>query len=237
MKQTAQLRGLLVHYQTMLNQEEYESFAREVDRLLKHYHDVLIEYPAGVARAQKIHELVEEQITASSHIKTTCQKGCGACCHLEVEITEDDAALMALSIVEQGLPYDEERLAEQAGRERLDEKWNLGAVKANRCVMLGEGNACSNYAYRPTVCRKHSVTSDPALCSTLGASPVPRLIPLNEIILSAAINLPQNNFGALPKMLAQAMKQIKDVRDMHKLDFTEEVAEVKTPAIGTETEL
>jgi|GEM_PF-1406307 Predicted Fe-S-cluster oxidoreductase len=229
MKQTAQLRGLLSHYQTLLNEEEFSSFSREVDRLLKHYYDVLVEYPAGVARAQKIHELVEEQISASAHIKTTCQKGCGACCHLEVEITEDDAALMALSIVEQGLPYDEGRLQEQASRERLDEKWNAGAVKANRCVMLGADNACSNYAYRPTVCRKHSVTSDPALCSTLGAQPVPRLIPLNEIILSAAINLPQNNFGALPKMLAHALKQIKDVRDMHKLDFAgEEVTAAAT---------
>ncbi|MNJ96846.1 Flagellin N-methylase [compost metagenome] len=225
MKQTAQLRGLLSHYQTLLSPEEYQSFSQEVDRLLKHYYEVLNAHPPGIARAQKIHELVEEQVAASSHIKTSCQKGCGACCHLEVEITEDDAALMALSIVEQNLQFDEASLEEQSQRERLDPKWNQGAVKSNRCVMLGADNACRNYDFRPTVCRKHSVTSPAIDCSTLGATPVPRLIPMNEIILSAAINLPQNNFGALPKMLASALNQLKEVRHMHQLDFKETPAE------------
>lgn len=238
MKQTAQLRGLLSHYQTLLNSDEYESFSREVDRLLKHYFDILNELPAGGARAQKVHELVEEQIAANAHIKTACQKGCAACCHLEIEITEDDAALLALSIVEQDLKIDEERLSDQANRERLDEKWAQGAVKSNRCVMLGEDNACRNYSYRPTVCRKHSVTSPAEDCSTLGANPVPRLVPMNEIILSAAINLPQNNFGALPKMLSHALKQIKDVRDMHKLSFAgEETAAETAQAASPEPEL
>jgi Fe-S-cluster containining protein len=237
MKQTAQLRGLLAHYKTLLNTEEYESFSREVDRLLKHYFDVLNEFPAGVFRAQKIHELIEEQVAAAEHIKTSCQKGCGACCHLEVEITEDDAALMALSIIEKELKYDEAALAELAQRERLDPKWAQGAVKANRCIMLGDDNACRNYQHRPTVCRKHSVTSPKEDCETLGASPVPRLIPLNEIIMSAAINLPQNNFGAMPKMLAHALQQIKEVRDMHKLTFTEDVVETAVPAPVAESEL
>jgi Fe-S-cluster containining protein len=233
MKKTAQLRGLLAQYQTLLPVEEYESFSREVDRLLLHYFEILNAFNPGAERAKKTQELIEEQIAKNSHIQTSCQKGCGACCHLEVEITEDDAALMALSITANNLPYNQDSLIKQAQRDRLDPLWAQGAVKTNRCVMLGADNACGNYENRPSVCRKHSVVSPAQDCETIGASPVPRLIPLNEIILSAAINLPQNNFGSLPKLLNQALEKINNVNNVHTLDFVgEELVKTVTPLVS-----
>jgi uncharacterized protein len=223
MKTTPQLRNLLSVYQTTLTPEEFASFEREVNRLLHHYHDLLATYRPGVERATVTHELIEEQISMSSHIKTSCQKGCGACCHLEVEISEDDADRLAKSILQQGLQIDEERLQEQAGRARLDSRWAQGTVTANRCVLLGDDKACRNYENRPAVCRKHSVVSPASDCETLGANPIPRLIPLNEIIISAAISQEGNQFGSLPKMLAAALARLRDVQKIHTLDFKDRV--------------
>ncbi len=218
---TPQLRALLTVYKTTLTPEEFASFECEVDRLLNHYHDLLATYRPGAERATVTHELIEEQIALSSHIKTTCQRGCSACCHLEVEISEDDADRLARSLLQQGIEIDEERLQTQARRERLDPQWAQGAVKSNRCVLLGDDNACRNYENRPGVCRKHSVVTPVSECETLGGNPVPRLIPLNEIIISSAISQVGNQFGALPKMLAAALTRLRDVQKIHNMDFND----------------
>jgi Fe-S-cluster containining protein len=222
MKKTRQLQNILASYQQTLSIVEFQSFSQEVDRLLAHYAEILGAYKAGAERAHITQQLIEEQNLASSHIKTSCQKGCGACCHLEVEITEDDADLLARSILRQNLPYDKERLQEQASRPRLDARWSQGVQTSNRCVMLGADNACSNYADRPTICRKHSVTSPAELCSVVGASPVPLLAPMNEIIMSAAISFAGNEFGSLPKMLNAALRRIQEQESVHQLEFTED---------------
>lgn len=228
MKMTAQLRNLLAIYKTTLNQEEYESFEREVNRLLAYYYDLLAAYRPGAERAIVAHDLIEEQIALSSHIKTSCQKGCSACCHLEVEISEDDADRLARSILQRGLQIDAKRLEDQAARERLNPQWSQGAIASNRCVLLGDDNACRDYENRPSVCRKHSVVSPAVDCETLGANPVPRLIPLNEIIISAAINQEGQQFGSLPKMLSAALTRLRDVQKIHTLDF-KEGAQSNTP--------
>ncbi|MBC7370469.1 MAG: YkgJ family cysteine cluster protein [Bdellovibrionaceae bacterium] len=221
MKKNRQLQALLSNYESSLNAEEYESFVREVTRLQNHYFDILNSYRAGAERAQTTQLLIEEQNLQNAHIKTSCQKGCGACCHLEVEITADDADLLARSILTNNIPYDKVRLALQADRPRLDPEWSKGPVTENRCVMLGADNACGNYENRPTICRKHSVTSPAELCSTLGASPAPLIVPMNEIILSAALSLDNNEFGSLPKMLSAAMKRLQPLEEIRALDFEE----------------
>jgi Fe-S-cluster containining protein len=225
MKKTPQLRNLLINYQATLSESEFQSFEREVDRLLNHYFRILSSCRAGAERAQVAQALIDEQVKMNSHIKTSCRKGCGACCHLEVEITEDDADLLAHSILNQNLKIDEDRLQELAERTRLDKKWAMGAVSSNRCILLGADNTCRDYENRPSVCRKHAVTSPAEDCSTLGATPVPLLIPMNEIILSAALGQSKNNFGALPKMLTAALAKIRvevrPVESLHRLDFKE----------------
>lgn len=200
MLKTPQLRNLLSNYQSLLAVDEFASFEREVDRLLLHYCEILAVLTPGEQRGRKVHELLHEQEVASAHIKTSCQKGCGACCHLEVEITRDDAVILADSIA-QGMVVDYSRLRELSSRVRLDKAWEQGYVSSNRCVFLGADNACRNYENRPAVCRKHSVVSPLMECEKVGGHPIPKLMPLAEIILSAAANQIGNEFGALPKML------------------------------------
>lgn len=210
MKMTPHLKAILSQYKEILSEEEFASFDREVSRLLHHYSDALGKLTAGAERGRQVHALINEQEELSSHIKTTCQKGCGACCHLEVEITRDDAIILADSLaagMADGLPVDMEKLYLLSLRQRLDSAWKKGAVSANRCVFLGADNACRNYHNRPTVCRKHSVISAVEECEKIGGQPVPKLMPVAEIILSAAINQSNNEFGSLAKMLQTVLDE------------------------------
>lgn len=206
MKKTGQLRALLDQYHQILNEEEFSSFEKEVLRLLSHYSALLAKYPAGASRGRKVQALIDEQVELSAHIKTTCQKGCGACCHLEVEITRDDAEILADSIAS-GIGVSSDDLLQLAQRQRLDSEWTKGAVPSNRCVFLGPDNACRNYENRPSVCRKHSVVSPVIECEKPGGTPIPKVMPLAEIILSAAINQNHNDFAALPKMLQRVLDE------------------------------
>ena len=205
MIKTPHLKSILLQYKEILSPEELTSFENEVQRLLLHYIAVLSELPPGAARGRKVHELIGEQEQLSSHIKTSCQRGCGACCHLEVEITRDDAMVLAESLAT--IEIDQGRLRRLSGRERLDSAWARGVVGDNRCVFLGEDNACRNYENRPTVCRKHSVISPAIECEKVGGQPVPKIIPMAEIIMSAAVNLPENDFGSLAKMLQKVLDE------------------------------
>lgn len=205
---TPHLKSILAQYKDILSSDELLSFKNEVDRLLNHYLVILSEFPAGVERGKKVHALIEEQEQLSSHIKTSCQRGCGACCHLEVEITLDDAMVLAKSL-EDGVDIDRAQLRSLSVRERLDSAWTRGVVISNRCVFLGADSACRNYENRPTVCRKHSVISPAIECEKVGGQPVPKLIPMAEIIMSAAINLPDNQYGSLAKMLQKVLDEQK----------------------------
>ncbi|MGE5087391.1 MAG: YkgJ family cysteine cluster protein [Bacillota bacterium] len=214
MNKTPHLRSILAQYNDILSQEEFLSFEKEVERLLNHYFAVLSDIPAGAERGRKVHDLIEEQEQLSSHIKTSCQRGCGACCHLEVEITRDDAVVLASSL-DAGVEIDYAKLRNLSLRKRLDSEWARGVVKSNRCVFLGEDNACRNYQNRPTVCRKHSVISPAVECEKIGGQPVPKLIPVAEIIMSAAINLPDNQYGSLAKMLQMVLDEQKALSSSH----------------------
>ena len=201
---TPQLKNLLAQYKIILKNEDFTSFENEVQRLLRHYTDHINGFKPGVERGREVHRLIEEQVELNSQISISCQKGCGSCCQLEIEITSDDAAVLAQSVYS-GVRIDNERLNEQAQRPRLDEKWARGFVEENRCVFLGADNACSNYPNRPSVCRKHSVISPVKECDTLGGSPIPRVLPIAEIIISVVINFADVSFGSLPKMLKSAL--------------------------------
>jgi Fe-S-cluster containining protein len=232
LKKTALLTHFLKLHESNLPETEYQDLLAETDRLIQVHMDILGQYQAGATRAQRTQELIDQQNLNYSHVAVSCAKGCGACCHLEVEIMEDDADRLAEAILSRGLSIDEERLRDQASRPRQDAAWAKGAVPANRCVMLDENNGCRVYDSRPSTCRKHAVITPAENCEVLGATPVPRLIPMNEIIMSASINLPGHQFGSYSKLLSKALEKRRNIEQVHALSFVEdpvkavEVAEV-----------
>jgi hypothetical protein len=111
-----------------------------------------------------------------------CKAGCTACCHIELEVSEDEAALMIQYCQDNGIGIDLEYLTKQSatGRKTFSE--------LSRCVFLKD-NLCSIYPVRPIACRKHWVRSDPALCdSSLDIiREVDRYFDINSEILSSAL--------------------------------------------------
>ncbi|MGZ3748167.1 MAG: YkgJ family cysteine cluster protein [Pseudobdellovibrionaceae bacterium] len=237
MKKTNLLKNFLFQQEALISADEYRQLSEEVDRLIQKFMLELKAMPPGVARAQKVHEFIDGQNQSFSHIATSCAKGCGYCCHLEVEITEDDAERLVNAVVDLNISLDLELLEIQSQRERQDESWKRGCIKENRCVMLDENNSCRVYASRPVNCRKHAVVSPVSECSTLGASPVSRIIPMNEIFMSAYISLPNLQFGSLSKLLLRALQKRKDMNQIHNLDFIEPLSAslkvVKEPEVNT----
>lgn len=222
MKKTPLLRDLLEQNKTKISESDFNELVAESERLISVFVNSFSEVPSGAARAAKVHALIEEQNRKFSAPKISCEKGCGFCCHLEVEITEDDAELLANSILSKNLKIDEDLLLQQASRERLDKAWKRGFVAENRCVMLDETNSCRSYEERPSTCRKHAVVSPARECGPRKGSPVPVIIPMSEIIHSAHVNLAGNGVGSLPRLLVRALKRREAVSRIEHLNFIEE---------------
>ncbi len=209
MKKTKLLENLLSQHEASLSAVDFKKLSDEVDRRMDDAFKSISAVPAGIPRAILVQSYIDEKNTEFLNVATTCSQGCGFCCHLEVEITEDDAERLAEAIWNQKIPYSELRLREQSQRTRLDSLWKKGIVPENRCVLLDASNSCRAYGARPTSCRKHVVVSPVSDCETLGASPVSKIVPLNEIYMSAYINLPDVKFASLSKMLRAALAKIE----------------------------
>lgn len=82
---------------------------------------------------------------------TTCEKGCSACCRMDVQLTPFEAEYIALATT---IPLRRSPLT--TGHEAA-------------CPFLSEKGTCSIYNYRPLLCRTYHVLSDPALCNDLDA--------------------------------------------------------------------
>lgn len=211
---TPGLRGLIKQYQTVLNEHEATSFVDEVTRRIEGMMVHLMTFNPGVARGREVQRLVDHEVNAASDLKYSCKKGCGACCHLEVQITSDDADVLRESLSD-GLKIDFHRLRELSERKTRDVLWRAGATPMNRCVFLGADNACRNYENRPAVCRKVLVSSPPELCEIVGANPEPIMIPMAEIILSAALSIEGTKFGSLATMLQASLDQANTLEDQN----------------------
>lgn len=202
---TPQLRTLLRQQQTQLPASEFAEFLVVVRSLFAKYQAHLRESPPGAERARSLHRLMNRELAATATLPITCGRGCAGCCHYEVEVTPDEAALIA-ETVNAGLVIDRERLALQAARERKSPEWRRFNHRDNRCVFLGDDNACRIYEQRPSICRKHVVTTPPANCTTEGAPVAPVQVLLAEILLSTALSLDDREMGSLPRLVAQHLE-------------------------------
>lgn len=201
---TPQLKAMVERYQATLPPEQYAGLIRDLHGMYQKYYAVLGGFSPGPERARAAHRLINAPIQQST-VQPTCAKGCGACCHLEVEITKDEGELLA-QVVEAGVAIERRRLAVQAARTRRSADWGLPIQKDSRCVFLGDDQACRVYESRPAICRKHVVASDPTECMKEGGQPLPILIPMAELVLSAALSQPGNTHGSLSKKLTEALK-------------------------------
>ena len=131
-----------------------------------------------------------------------CKAGCTFCCFIDVDISEDEAAIILDYCNENGIEIDKVYLEKQAavGRKKYSE--------LSRCVFLKEDNLCSIYPVRPIACRKHWVKTDPSLCdfSKNIINQVGGYFDINTEILASAL-LNAENTGRFEKMMLDELKK------------------------------
>ncbi len=202
---TKSFKKFILDYESTLSVSQFEDFVGSL-------HDALIEamidlqkLDRGILRARKLHEMVDQEISQTHHIPASCQKGCSACCHIEVEITSYEAEILA-ELVKKGHVLNPDRWAEQSARTNGDPKWKKGSHDpSNQCLFLSSHGECSIYFHRPVMCRRHSVTSPAQLCKTLDAPITLRYFPRVDLLISAANEDEGLEIGPLAKMLMKKM--------------------------------
>jgi Fe-S-cluster containining protein len=93
------------------------------------------------AKLRQIYALVDE-LTAAAGPYIACGKGCAACCHMNVTISELEAKTIARAAGRNPVQLRESRSHE------------LGEFSGVPCPFLKD-SVCSIYADRPYACRKH----------------------------------------------------------------------------------
>jgi Fe-S-cluster containining protein len=197
---TPQLRALIAGQQRVLPAADFAEMVGTIRRLFEKYTAALGVALAGLERGRALHQMMDAAVASASHVAVSCRRGCCGSCHSEVEITQDEAAVLR-ERVRGGVEIDQGRLETQAARERMSPAWKNFWSTENRCVLLSAEGTCRIYEDRPAVCRRLLVTTPPEACTTAGAALAPVRILLAEVLLSAAISLGDRGFGSLSKML------------------------------------
>lgn len=203
---TPTLRALLAQYQATLPAAHVAEWVEHITSISSGYQAQLEAVPAGAGRARKVHALLAEAMADLGGATPTCAAGCVACCHLEIEVTPEEGALLAARVAA-GHPVDRARLAAQAARERKSPAWASPQAEENRCVFLGPSGRCTVYEDRPAACRKLLVASDPAQCFLPEGAVQAITIPLAEILLSTVISLPGASYASLSKAVTRGLAE------------------------------
>jgi len=202
---TPQLRATLAQYELMLTLPDFADLVGNIRSAFGKYTAKLLEFPPGIERGRALHEMMDKELKAAAPLPISCREGCSGCCHYEVEVTQDEAAILK-KLVRDGFPIDRDRLEKQASRERMSTEWGRFWSPTNRCVFLGENGGCGIYEDRPAICRKHLVTSPANACTTRGGAVAPVQVLMAEILLSAATSLDGATYASLSKMLRAALQ-------------------------------
>lgn len=164
----------------------------------------------GYVVANAFNEQIQEKVdhfvkTNPNGQKITCTKGCSMCCHINVDITEDEASLLYEVMKSDKVQPNYERMEKQISMPVEELKY---ADRA--CMFLGEDDACKVYEYRPSACRKYMVVTEPALCHpvTNKHGKVGRAVDIDSEIIGSGI-LNANKTGSLPKLLKQLIDEEK----------------------------
>lgn len=198
---TKSFKDFIQYYEKTLEPEVFEKFLSSVDHEINLARAEIMSAPEGIERAKKLQDLVETEIEKEKNIKISCFKGCSACCHMEVEITNYESEILA-KLVENGHVVNRDVLKEQSLRELQDKKWTKRlTLPENRCIFLGSDGACSIYENRPVMCRRHSVTTPPINCETMDSELGVRFFPRVDLLITAANEDPKLRIGPLAKML------------------------------------
>lgn len=186
--------------------------------IYKEYLD-LKRLPGGSARARIIHKRIDKAIAGkfrtdpdTKSITCTHCPILGACCHINTDITKDEAELLAQRIRE-GVQIDMKRLEMQANingegsdKDRVD-SWGTLSFEERACIFLAKDGKCNVYDDRPAACRKWFVAEKEPTCGDIDSGGMIYVFHWAEIIASAALNLQSKESGRLPNLILRELKK------------------------------
>lgn len=201
-----------VALRTYLKLKEYPQFLRFTQAIIT----TLGRMIRPIERARFVHEMIDHEMTElfkneAVQRLTACKKGCAACCHTQVSVTEDEADLLAKRVMD-GAALNWANLYKQKNAgDKFQEFMNI-SYNERRCVFLKDDQTCSVYEDRPSVCRTNAVVGTKEQCDTQNGQMQTQQI-LNTynadmIIMGAYINSHEN--GALPNMLWKKLQEKSD---------------------------
>jgi len=112
-----------------------------------------------------VHALIDEVMVRSNR-ENSCKKGCAFCCHINVDVTDPEAALIAQHCREKNIKVDVNYLHERLRNRKME----VALSKAAACVFL-KNNECSIYEVRPLACRSYLVVNEPQYCDAVTYRP------------------------------------------------------------------
>lgn len=192
-------------FDSLRNQPEYLAISRFVVEHLERIKNSL-------ERARFIHNVIEEynkEVFDHPILKelVACKVGCSACCHTQVSVTEEEAALL-ISHIDGGVPINYERLEKQAAAGNDSDLFFKIPYKERGCVFLNNAGGCRVYEDRPSVCRTNAVVGNPSQCDTKdGKFQNLRLVKTSkaDMAVVGAFSHTKDS-GTLPFMLSKLLK-------------------------------
>lgn len=161
----------------------------------------------GKSAAVSIHKAIDHfsylNLQQDIAKQITCKKGCWRCCATHVDITEDEAELLA-ELVKEGVVIDREKLKRQSTAN--SETWLKQVPQDWKCVFLDkDSGTCNVYEYRPVSCRKLISLSPASNCDPKKPNQrVKRMVTnMVEIIASASMNAVPS--GSMAKLLNEKL--------------------------------
>lgn len=165
-------------------------------------------------RARFIHKIIDEyneEIFSHPIVKqlSPCSKGCTACCHTQVSVTEDEAELLA-HLIKSGVNIDLERFKIQMNAKDDSRAFYSIKYEDRRCVFLGQDGSCEVYEDRPSVCRTNAVLGEASQCDTKDSIGPTRLIktPKADMAIYASY-LYSKSSGSLAHMVGKILGTFK----------------------------
>lgn len=201
---TPWLRSFAATQRSALAEKDFDEMLGLVRGIHAKYCAALMASAPGPDRAEALHRMMDRATATAHELRPSCKLGCSGCCHFEVEITPDEASMLA-ECVKEGVEVDKTRLDKQAERPRLSPEWGRFFDSDNRCVFLNEDGACRVYERRPAACRRLLVTTPPEYCTTVDAPVAPVGILLAELALNAAVDVSEGTHAALARLLKKEL--------------------------------
>ncbi len=186
---TPQFKFRLMTFRRVLPHAQFDSLVRDSLGVFRRVMVELARTPKGIDRARRVYAMIDQEFQATPPKNVSCGEGCGACCRFPKQITDDEADLLASLVL--------------AGQAMI----HPASLEKGGCPFLDGENRCSVYNDRPSTCRKYHVTSPRESCASDDGTVVPHIELMPEIIVSAAMSLPDNDIGMMNDQLARRLQR------------------------------